>query len=189
MKKKVTILLAGLMAVIIPCQSVLAYRLNHWPIWQYPKQIKYYFAPSSSNVDVRIRNAVASGAGAWNTACSSINISQTTSAQTKPQITIRMTHSTDGSMKNTYAVTYEPTKDIASGYIANMSMYFNAAYSYLDDVGGAKSVAAHEFGHALGLDHASGAVLMNDSYAYVWTSQKINTPKPDDINGVKYIYK
>ncbi|MBD3389126.1 MAG: matrixin family metalloprotease [Candidatus Altiarchaeales archaeon] len=49
-----------------------------------------------------------------------------------------------------------------------------------------KLTAEHEIGHAYGLDHESGCVLMNGSEDYFWCGGTF--PKSDDVNGVEAIY-
>lgn len=49
------------------------------------------------------------------------------------------------------------------------------------------AVLAHEMGHAMGLAHAPGSVLMNAHIA--WSDfYGINAPRADDIAGIKHLY-
>ncbi|TFH46771.1 MAG: matrixin family metalloprotease [ANME-2 cluster archaeon] len=51
-----------------------------------------------------------------------------------------------------------------------------------------QSVAAHEFGHALGIDHRSGEYLMEPDSDDRWDTYEINEPTNDEINAVQDTY-
>ena len=73
----------------------------------------------------------------------------------------------------TYAAAYLNT------YYTNQSRY----------VGGAvQSVAAHELGHDVGLNHDSSENQLMYYSTDRWFVKGIDTPQSDDINGTEYIY-
>jgi Matrixin len=63
-------------------------------------------------------------------------------------------------------------------------VYLNWYYLASDTDTRRRSTSGHELGHALGLDHSTGAVLMNDAR----NRDQVFSPKTDDINGVNSIY-
>lgn len=63
-------------------------------------------------------------------------------------------------------------------------VYINYNYLQSDDDTRRRSTIDHEMGHALGLDHPTGEVLMNGTR----NRDQVFSPKPDDVNGVNSIY-
>ena len=190
MKKKVALMVAMFLVFVVPCQKVFAYDLVLWGLWNNPKAIYFYFAPTENNVDYRIQNAVYAATNEWNNACSGIKIMHTTFGSMNQRVNVLTVNSTQGVHAGALGITYAPTVDV-NGKIISMIMEFNLAYpSYLNDPGGTKAVAAHEFGHVLNLNDRgeSERVLMNGFYSMMWEKYRINTPQQDDKNGVNYLY-
>lgn len=83
-----------------------------------------------------------------------------------------------------YAIVYPNWTSTYTGGFA----YLNTHYmdNYVSNA--RKSVAAHELGHILGLDHESGAVLMNGSTGVRFNQNSIFKPTSDDIDGINALY-
>lgn len=70
--------------------------------------------------------------------------------------------------------------DYANAYL---NYYYTSGYS-ADTIQG---VAAHELGHAIGLDHAGGCVIMT-AYTSTRNSCGVYVPTQDDLNGAIALY-
>lgn len=65
--------------------------------------------------------------------------------------------------------------------------HFTASYSIAER----QSVSVHEYGHALGLAHTPGPVIMNGATCGAfsrWCTYSIKVPTGDDVNGVNFLY-
>jgi hypothetical protein len=68
------------------------------------------------------------------------------------------------------------------GYFMYANIHLNYCLTQSESITQIQGDAAHELGHAIGLDHASGCVLMEASG---WCAV---VPKQDDINGANALY-
>lgn len=70
-------------------------------------------------------------------------------------------------------------------YFSYANVYLNYYYTSGYSAATKQGVAAHELGHAIGLDHTNGCVLMNP---YTSSRCGITGPVTDDINGTNALY-
>lgn len=70
---------------------------------------------------------------------------------------------------------------------SSVSVLLNYYYTRNYAASTTQGVAAHELGHAIGLDHENGCVLMN-GYTSNRQSCGISGPVADDVNGVNALY-
>ena len=68
------------------------------------------------------------------------------------------------------------------GYFQYANVYLNYCLTQNESAYQIQSVAAHELGHAIGLDHAPGCVIMEDG------GYCTDVPAQDDVNGVNALY-
>jgi predicted Zn-dependent protease len=78
--------------------------------------------------------------------------------------------------------------DIGGDYFTWAESFLNTYYTAGYVAGEAQGVATHELGHAAGLAHATGCVIMVATTAQRWSECDISTPQADDQNGINALY-
>jgi hypothetical protein len=76
----------------------------------------------------------------------------------------------------------------SGSYFSYAHIYVNYYYTSGYPAGATQGVIAHELGHALGLAHTNGCVLMTPDTSERWFTCHIDTPQGDDINGINALY-
>lgn len=114
---------------------------------------------------------------AWNSSPANVYLEIGTGALTV-QDTSNCSASWDG-------ITYENIN--VFGYFTYANAYLNSCSTKNYSASTIQGVAAHELGHAIGLGHQNGCVLMTPDTS-TRDSCGINTPQQDDVNGINYLY-
>ncbi|MFJ7983520.1 matrixin family metalloprotease [Lysinibacillus xylanilyticus] len=91
-------------------------------------------------------------------------------------------HSYSNKDKSLYGEMVAPT-DIL-GFVTKFDGYINVNAENISTNNVARSVAGHELGHAMGLDHNSGTSIMNSKRV----RSQLYEPQKDDVNGINARY-
>jgi Matrixin len=67
-------------------------------------------------------------------------------------------------------------------------VYINYYYTQSYPAGAIQGIAVHELGHAFGLAHTNGCVIMTPDTSERWFTCHIDTPRADDVNGINALY-
>lgn len=75
-----------------------------------------------------------------------------------------------------------------NNHLTYANVYLNYYYTQNYATGAIRGIAVHELGHAVGLAHSSGCVIMvGDTYTR-WNVCGLTTPQSDDDNGIDALY-
>lgn len=171
-----TILFVSLSAVY--SYSLLGVKWNTGGIHPYDVPLRYTFelveadAPEHPYFNIYVGYELA--VGDWNAAQNYIRYKKNISASNYLGVFWDVNQSHFG------RITLECTGD----NIDRFDIYVNTNSSALSDWTIARSVAGHELGHGLGLDHSAQTAIMNSNR----NRQQIYSPQSDDIDGANAIY-
>jgi len=174
-------------------QDPLAYTASPYS-WPYT-ELKYAFGPSSGDIATSFqRQAVVAAMNTWSAV---VPVAWVERANADVVVSFVPRAHGDGNdfAPNTYAHAYYPTCSTAYGSFNCIGLpgdlHFNDEnYTWGTGNGGSvqdiQTIALHELGHALGLDHsANGSAVM---YAYAVLGSLRRNLTGDDINGIRAIY-
>lgn len=170
----------GLAFLVISGASVSAYHLTGLK-WSDPDPITTWIYPGGVDSTAFYNSRVA-----WNNTSTPINFTGANNIGTE-EVGLTTVYNSSVGWDGQTAVTFSGGLMIHATSKLNTFYTANSPYG----AGARQSVAAHEMGHALGLDHTSGQVLMNPAtfgQGSRWGDYGINTPRGDDVNGVNALY-
>jgi hypothetical protein len=174
-KRRILVLLAiCALALSTISQQAHAYNLNggKWP-WTI---VFYCITTQYSDHDARW----ASAAGGWNSATSDIALYGNCGSSDLGLLDVDYS-----------GVAWDGTSDANPSLSSTHSEgwgYLNYYYTAGYGPQARQSVAGHELGHLYGLDHSSGAKIMEGATSLRYYTYGVSTPQADDINGVEAIY-
>ena len=183
-QRRATVLLSALLVLFGIAPAAWAYTLAgpHWdgtPTSGCCATLNVQLSSSWYTVD---KTAVTSAMTAWNDSPANV-ILQSANGSLTAGDTYDASASWDGITYWGWHLCYPYTRTCFSYANVYLNYYYTAHYSANTN----KGIAAHELGHAMGLAHTSGCVLMTP-YTTTRNSCGIYGPVTDDVNGINALY-
>jgi hypothetical protein len=159
----------------------------------------FYINPTNTDVSASAAlSALQTGMNVWNTQSGSAfnfqyggTTTKTTSAYDNQNVVFFRNTTNGGAIATTYS-----WWDSSNRLLDSDIIFWDSGFAFFTGTSGCgvvanaayiEDVAAHEYGHAMGLSHSTASdATMYPSYSYC--SQAFRTLAPDDINGAKHLY-
>jgi hypothetical protein len=174
-------LILVLIALVLSC---LLMPFSHISAWNstgaqwYVEEVQPLYWRANTNMDIYDYAAFSNGAWYWNLADTPVEFYYSLNEGSIYCDTI------NNSQMEWYGYA---TWYYTDGHLLSVDILLNKYYSDSFPQNKKIVVAGHEFGHAIGLAHETGLVLMNPNIDYIYL-YNIYTPQQDDIDGANALY-
>jgi len=171
--KKILVVCFTILMFVVGSQSVQAYSLHGWKLPT--KTTSFQWGSRLASSGSVLRNGWESAITSWYNS-SSVNFFHHSSS-------VNILNSWNESSSTYYGrmTTWKNNNNVVTQFLGEL----NAGNTNITKTNVAKSVAVHEFGHTLGIDHVSVTAIMNSNRDRTVT----HNPQTDDKNGINAIYK
>jgi len=174
----------SLALMLLVTTSVFAYHLEgpRWYGTPHSKCCAHVLVNVQGSWHTVDRTGLNNAVKAWNASPANVILTQNHTGALTIQETSRPSVSWDG------LTNYAWSTSNGVKYFTYAHVYINYHYTHSYPAGATQGVVVHELGHALGLAHTNGCVIMTPGTSERWFTCHIDTPRTDDINGINKLY-
>lgn len=189
-KRYITCIVVCMMCFLFVIPQASAFVLYGYKLKDGASAFKFYIDSSA----MEYKDSITNGYQYWNGKSSKVSISRTTTKSASRCDSYWDDHHFGPGYDNNFAGTEHLLNNRQTNPRENnwfwCKGYYNPKLYKYENLGGysytvRKGVAAHEFGHVLGLAHTSTKSSLMCQYG---DGRTVQTPQQDDIDGVRYLY-